>query len=127
MPEARIEIPNIDSAVGYYFDAGTFVWSLVVIGVAVFFFLATWDALRRLYRDGNQFSASAVWFANFLVLVFGISLLARAFRNLTAFVAALALVGFAAAFGWSRAAKKKAESPDKGRKEGEKDKTKEKR
>ncbi|MDP3763006.1 MAG: hypothetical protein Q8Q97_02950 [bacterium] len=119
MPEARIDIPNIDSAVGYYFDAGTFVWSLIVIGTAVFFFLATFGALRRSYRDGNHFGASVAWFVNFLVLILGVSLLARAFRNLTAFVAALALVGFAAAFGWSRAAKKK--------EEGEKDKTKEKR
>lgn len=109
MPEARIDIPNIDSAVGYYFDAGTFIWSLVVIGTAVFFFLAAFGALKRLYRDGNQLSASAVWFANFLVLILGISLLARAFRNLTAFVTALALVGIAAAFGWSRAISKKKE------------------
>ena len=116
MPEVRIDIPNIDSAVGYYFDAGTFVWSLIVIGVAVFFFLATWDALRRSYWDGNQLGASAVWFANFLVLILGISLLARAFRNLTAFVTALALVGFAAAFGWSRAVSRKKEDKEKEKK-----------
>ena len=116
MPEARIDIPNIDAAVGYYFDAGTFIWSLVVIGTAVFFFLATWDALRRSYLDGNRLGASAVWFANFLVLILGISLLSRAFQNLTAFVTALALVGFAAAFGWSRAVSRKKEDKEKEKK-----------
>src|SRR3989338_2946752 len=89
MPGTKIDIPNIDSAVGYYFDAGTFVWSLIVIGVAVFYFL-----VRSL----------------------GFSLLARAFRILTAFVTALALVGFAAAFGWARAVSRKKEDKEKEKK-----------
>jgi len=116
MPEVRIDIPNIDAAVGYYFDAGTFIWSLIVIGTAVFFFIATFGALGRLYRDGNRLGASVFWFVNFLVLVFGLSLLGRAFRNLTAFVTALALVGFAAAFGWSRAVSRKKEDKEKEKK-----------
>ena len=107
MPGAGLEIPRIESSVGYYFDAGTFLWAILVIGAAFFFFLGTFNAIRQLYKDGRQMTASLIWFGILIVLVLGVSLLARAFRNLTTFVIALALIGVASAFGWHQASKKK--------------------
>lgn len=103
----ELDIPNIDASIAYYFDAGTFLWAVLVIGAAFFFFLGTLNVLRAVYREGRQFLASLIWFINLIVLVFGLSLLFRAFRNFTTFVAALAALGLLAAFGWSRTATKK--------------------
>ena len=109
----ELDIPNIDTSFAYYFDVGTFLWAVLVIGAAFFFFLGTFHTLRALNREGRQFLASLVWLINLVVLIFGLSLLSRAFRNPTTFIVALVLVGLAVAFGWSRAAKKKEEGEDK--------------
>lgn len=121
MSGTQLDIPNIDASLAYYFDVGTFLWALLVIGAALFFFLGTFKALRALYREGRQLLASAVWFINLVVLIFGLLLLSRAFRNFSTFITALAIIGVAVAFGWSRAAKKKEGEG------GKEDKTKEKR
>ena len=117
----ELDIPNIDTSFAYYFDVGTFLWALLVVGATVFFFLGTFNVLRALYREGRQFLASVIWFINLVVLIFGLSLLSRAFRNFSTFIVALAVIGVAVAFGWSRVSKKKEGEEEK------EDKTKEKR
>ena len=93
MPELEIgKIPWGLATQSGFIDFSTFLWGILIIGAAFFFFIGTFSGLRRAFQDGSKISPSIVWFLNLAVFVYGMYLLVGSFKSQVASILILGLV-----------------------------------
>lgn len=95
-----------------FIEFSSFLWGIVIIGAAFFFFIGTFSGMRRAWQDGAKISPSIVWFLNLAAFVYGMYLLVNSFKSQTASVLILGLI-LAGIIGFGTSLAKK-EAGDKG-------------
>ncbi len=100
------KIPQGLATQSSFIDFSTFLWALVIIGAAFFFFLGTFSGLKRAYQSDSKIAPSIAWFLNFAVMIYGLYLLTSSFKNQVASIVILGLI-LAAIIGFGKSLSKK--------------------
>ena len=119
MSELEIgKIPQGLATQNSFIDFSSFLWGILIIGAAFFFFIGTFSGLRRAWQGGSKISPSIVWFLNLAAFIYGMYLLVGSFKSRVASILILGLV-LAGVIGFGGSLTKKGSE--------EKDKAKEKK